>query len=183
MKEAYFRRIEQGGQSVLTFSRKGWLLFARWQGGVRRRGTRLAAQVWQGTKRESKETQRAVAILGKMVRGLPVTEAEKQFFRAQSTDLARLLPLVALQGIPLPIPFVPLLILLGKKYGVQFLPGDQSALVAAIEAEKEAQQALALVPSAEELAAMTDELEAPEAYGEEGAEAGAQPDPDQRPRQ
>ena len=49
--------------------------------------------------------------------------------RAQSMDIVRILPLVAVAGIPIPLPITPLLIMLGKKYGFDFLPKDHRGLL------------------------------------------------------
>ena len=54
---------------------------------------------------------------------------EKSFLKEQSKDLARIIPLVAISGIPIPIPITPLLIMLGKKYGFDFLPKDHRGLL------------------------------------------------------
>ncbi len=88
------------------------------------RGGKFASDVWQATKVEGEETKIALNILSKMLKGDDVTEKEKKFLKEQSKDLARILPLVAISGIPIPIPITPLLVMLGKKYGFDFLPRD-----------------------------------------------------------
>jgi hypothetical protein len=94
-----------------------------------KKGGKMATDTWEATKRESQETKIAVSILSKMVKGEEVSEKEKSFLKAQSKDLARIIPLVAISGIPIPIPLTPLLILLGKKYGFDFLPKDHRGLL------------------------------------------------------
>jgi len=92
--------------------------------GVLKKGGEMASDVWLVTKRESQETKLAVGILSKMIKGQEVSDKEKSFLKEQSKDLARIIPLVAISGIPIPIPLTPLLIVLGKKYGFDFLPKD-----------------------------------------------------------
>ena len=78
---------------------------------------------------EGEETKIAMNILSRMIKGEEVSEKEKLFLKAQSKDVARILPLVAISGIPIPIPITPLLIMLGKKYGFDFLPKDNRGLL------------------------------------------------------
>lgn len=94
-----------------------------------KRGGDFAQNVWDATKRESKETKIAVEILGRMIKGEEVTDREKEFVKRQSKDVARILPLVAISGLPIPIPITPLLIMLGKKYGFDFLPKDHRGIL------------------------------------------------------
>jgi hypothetical protein len=94
-----------------------------------KRGGDFAQDVWDVTKRESQETKIAVEILGRMLKGEEVSDKEKEFLKRQSGDLARILPLVAISGLPIPIPITPLLIVLGKKYGFDFLPKDHRGIL------------------------------------------------------
>lgn len=94
-----------------------------------KRGGDFANDVWDATKRESQETKIAVEILGKMIKGEEVSVQEKEFVKKQSVDIVRILPLVAISGLPIPIPITPLLIVLGKKYGFDFLPKDHRSLL------------------------------------------------------
>lgn len=94
-----------------------------------KRGGDFAQDVWDATKRESHETKLAVEILRRMIKGEEVTDKEKEFVKKQSGDLARILPLVAISGLPIPIPITPLLVVLGKKYGFDFLPKDHRELL------------------------------------------------------
>jgi len=80
--------------------------------------------VWDGIKRESSETKEATKILNRMLQGEDISDEEKKFLRNQSMDLLKILPLIAIQGIPVPIPITPLLIVLGKKYGFDILPNS-----------------------------------------------------------
>lgn len=94
-----------------------------------KRGGDFATEVWQVTKRESQETKIAIQILSRMIKGEIVSDNEKEFVRKQSGDLVRILPLIAIQGIPVPLPITPLLIILGKKYGFDFLPKDHRGIL------------------------------------------------------
>ena len=94
-----------------------------------KKGGKMASDTWEATKIEGEETKIAVGILAKMIKGDEVSDNEKAFLKAQSKDIARILPLVAISGIPIPIPITPLLILLGKKYGFDFLPKDNRSLL------------------------------------------------------
>jgi hypothetical protein len=94
-----------------------------------KKGGKMASDTWEATKRESQETKLAVGILSKMLKGEEVSEKEKSFLKEQSKDIVRILPLVAISGIPIPIPITPLLIMLGKKYGFDFLPKDHRGLL------------------------------------------------------
>jgi hypothetical protein len=94
-----------------------------------RKGGKMASDTWTATKVEGEETKIAVNILSRMIKGEEVSEKEKTFLRAQSMDIVRILPLVAISGIPIPLPITPLLIMLGKKYGFDFLPKDHRGLL------------------------------------------------------
>jgi hypothetical protein len=94
-----------------------------------KKGSDFASEVWIVTKRESQETKLAVEILGRLIRSEKVTDKEKEFLKKQSGDVVRILPLIAIQGIPIPIPITPLLVVLGKKYGFDFLPKDHRSLL------------------------------------------------------
>jgi hypothetical protein len=89
-----------------------------------KKGSDFADGVWEVIKRESQETKIAADIVSRMISGDDVSDKEKEFVKKQSGDLSRILPLIAIQGIPIPIPITPLLIVLGKKYGYDFLPKD-----------------------------------------------------------
>lgn len=90
------------------------------------KGSEFAHDVWNATKRESRETQEAVRILNIMIKGEAVTDKQKQFLRAQSIDLIKVIPIIAIQGIPIPVPITPFLILLGKKFGFDILPNSHT---------------------------------------------------------
>jgi len=94
-----------------------------------KKGGKMASDTWESVKIEGEETKIAVYILSKMIKGEEVSEKEKTFLRAQSMDIVRILPLVAISGIPIPLPITPLLIMLGKKYGFDFLPKDHRGLL------------------------------------------------------
>ena len=90
------------------------------------KGSEFAHDVWSATKRESRETQEAVRILNMLIKGEVVSDTQKKFLRAQSIDLVKVIPIVAISGIPIPIPITPLLILLGKKVGFDILPNSHT---------------------------------------------------------
>lgn len=96
---------------------------------VIKKGGKMASDVWTATKVEGEETKIAMEILSRLIKGEEVSDKEKKFLKAQSKDIARILPLVAISGIPIPIPITPLLIMLGKKYGFDFLPKDHRGLL------------------------------------------------------
>jgi len=103
--------------------------FSTYMNSLLKRGGQLASDVWDATKVEGEETKISVRILSRMVKGEEVSEKEKSFLKAHSMDIVRILPLVVISGIPIPIPITPLLIMLGKKYGFDFLPKDNRGLL------------------------------------------------------
>ena len=90
------------------------------------KGKEFAKSVWDATKRESRETQEAINLLAKLIKGEKITDNQKAFIKAQAVDLVKVLPLIAIQGIPLPIPITPFLIFLGKKVGFDILPNSHT---------------------------------------------------------
>jgi len=88
------------------------------------KGAAFAKEVWDSTKREAKETREAVRLLNELSKGNKLSTIELQFLKAQAVDLVKVLPLIAIQGIPLPIPITPFLILLGKRIGFDILPNS-----------------------------------------------------------
>jgi hypothetical protein len=96
------------------------------------KGKEFAKGVWDATKRESRETQEMVNLLAKLVKGDKITDTQKAFIKAQAVDLVKVLPLIAIQGIPLPIPITPFLIYLGKKVGFDILPNSHTKVDYAI---------------------------------------------------
>jgi hypothetical protein len=99
-----------------------------WLKSLKKKGGELKQSVINGVKRESAETKKAVEIIGKMVKGEPVSDKEKIFVKAQSKDLVKILPLIAIQGIPVPIPITPFLIMLGEKFGFSILPNSHKTM-------------------------------------------------------
>ena len=91
-----------------------------------KKGSEFAKDVWSGIKRESRETKEVVRLLNELVKGRDVSDTQKKFIKAQSIDLIKVLPLIAIQGIPLPIPITPFLLLLGKKVGFNILPDSHT---------------------------------------------------------
>jgi len=92
------------------------------------KGGKLTQDIIDGAKREGKETSKLVQLLNKMLSGDSITNDEKTFMKAQGKDLLKILPLVAIQGIPLPIPITPLLLVLGKKFGFNILPDSHEVM-------------------------------------------------------
>lgn len=91
-----------------------------------KKGADFARDVWDGVKRESRETKEAVRILGELIKGNEVSQTQKDFVKAQSIDLVKAVPLIAISGIPVPVPITPFLLLLGKKIGFDFLPNSHT---------------------------------------------------------
>lgn len=108
---------------------EGYEKITKYLSGILTKSNDFANDVWEATKRESKETKLAVNILSRMLSGEKVRESEKEFLKEQSKDLVRILPLVAISGLPIPIPITPFLIVLGKKYGFDILPKDHRSLL------------------------------------------------------
>ena len=92
------------------------------------KGGKLTQDIIDGAKREGKETSKLIQLLNKMLHGDSITGDEKTFMKAQGKDLLKILPLVAIQGIPLPIPITPLLLVLGKKFGFNILPDSHEVM-------------------------------------------------------
>lgn len=92
------------------------------------KSSELIKEIRKGVKRESAETKEAALVLQKMILGRPVTEKEKKFLKYQSVDILKVLPLVIIQGIPVPVPITPILIALGKKYGFNILPDSHKKI-------------------------------------------------------
>ena len=76
------------------------------------------------THREKKETIVAIVILKELILGHEVSDKRIRFLKLQSLDLIKILFLISLKFIPLPIPFTPLAIFLGKKVGINILPSS-----------------------------------------------------------
>lgn len=90
------------------------------------KGGEFAKTVWDATKREGRETKEALRILSDLVQGDDVSDKEKEFLKAQSVDLVKVLPVIAVSGIPVPVPITPFLIMLGKKVGFDLLPNSHT---------------------------------------------------------
>lgn len=86
---------------------------------------------------ESDETRRSVLIVLKFFHRGRISHGEKLFLAAHSKDLLRILPHVLLKFIPIPIPMTPLLILLGKRMGIDLIPKDNRHLLDEEEQENE----------------------------------------------
>lgn len=93
---------------------------------VVQKGGEFAKDVWNATKREGRETKEALRILSNIVKGDSVSDKEKEFLKAQSVDLVKVLPVIAISGIPVPIPITPFLVMLGKKIGFDLLPNSHT---------------------------------------------------------
>lgn len=86
---------------------------------------KTAVKVRKTAKREKKETIVAAQIIKKFILLKEVTDEEKKFLKEQSIDIARILPLVAVQAVPAPVPITPFLIALGSKIGLDLVPKEQ----------------------------------------------------------
>ena len=91
-----------------------------------KKGTQLAKEVWNVAKRETRETREALRLIGELTQGNDISDDQKAFLQAQAVDLAKIIPLIAIQGIPAPIPITPFLIILGKKVGFDILPNSHT---------------------------------------------------------
>ena len=91
-----------------------------------KKGTALAKDVWEATKRETRETKEALRLVDQLIKGNDISDEQKKFLKAQAVDLAKVLPLIAIQGIPVPVPITPFLIILGKKVGFDILPNSHT---------------------------------------------------------
>jgi LETM1-like protein len=80
------------------------------------------------TKREANETRVAAKILSKILSNsiiktdYPVTKREIKFLKDHSTDLAKLIPVLA--TLPTPIPYFQISLIL-KKFGIDLLPTEK----------------------------------------------------------
>jgi hypothetical protein len=101
-----------------------------------KKGTDFAEDFWTATKREGEETKIAILIIRKMLQNKTVTYGEKEFLKEHSIEIAKLIPLVLISGIPIPVPITPLLIALGKKYDIDILPKDNRHLLDKKEGDK-----------------------------------------------
>ena len=101
---------------------------SNWTKKMYKKGTDFTKSVWVGTKREGKETKRALQILRMMMKGEDVSDDERLFLKAQSGDLVKIIPLIAIQGVPGAVPITKLLMVLGKKYGFSVLPNSHDKI-------------------------------------------------------
>lgn len=93
------------------------------------KGKTLSKNVWNVVKVEGEETKIAYQILVKLIRSENVSDNEKLFLKKQSVDLVKVLPIIAIQGIPFTVPLTLLLIILGKQIGFDILPKDHRYLL------------------------------------------------------
>jgi hypothetical protein len=114
-EEFSFKDYDELDESVKDFLKKSL-----------EKGATFAKDVWDATKRESRETREAVRILSDLIHGKEVSDTQKKFLKAQSVDLVKVLPVIAISGIPVPIPITPFLVLLGKKIGFDILPNSHT---------------------------------------------------------
>lgn len=66
-----------------------------------KKGTDFTEGFWKATKREGQETKIALIIIRKMLRGKEVTYGEKEFLKTHSIEMAKLIPLILISGIPI----------------------------------------------------------------------------------
>ncbi len=101
--------------------------------GLKKRSKRLwkgvkttARKVKKTAKREREETIIAAQILRRYMRDKDSVSAEElAFLKDQSIDIMRILPIVAVQAFPAPVPITPFLIALGSKIGINLVPKEQ----------------------------------------------------------
>lgn len=74
------------------------------------------------TKREGKETKQAVKILNKLLKGVEITNEEKELLKHQSKDLARIVTVMGLGAVSMVIPLTLEKIL--NKYGISIMPSE-----------------------------------------------------------
>ena len=97
-----------------------------WLKKMKGKSLEFAKSVWDGAKREGRETKEVVRLIQMVLKGDKISDSQKDFIKAQSVDIVKILPLVAIQGIPVPVPITPLLIMAGKKIGFDFLPNSHT---------------------------------------------------------
>jgi hypothetical protein len=98
--------------------------FTNWAKKLYDKSLDFSKSAWKAIKFESKETKDAFNILRKMIKGEDVSDNEKIFLKSQSIDLVKIIPLIAIQGIPGAIPITALLVNVGKKYNIDILPSS-----------------------------------------------------------
>jgi len=81
--------------------------------------------VGRHANRERKETIIAARILRRYVTGKEPSKEELKFLKDQSIDIMRILPIVAAQAVPAPVPITPFLLALGKRIGIDMVPKEQ----------------------------------------------------------
>lgn len=87
--------------------------------------------IWTVAKREGSNTNKAFIILRKMMRGEKVTEQEIEFFKAQRSNILKLIPIVAIQGLPMgTVALTPILRAIEKRYKIDIFPKDNSNILA-----------------------------------------------------
>ncbi len=107
--------IEEDEHGLTNRSKKLWI-------GVKR----TARKVKKTAKREKEETIIAARILRRYMKDKDaVSEEELAFLKDQSIDIMRILPIVAVQAFPAPVPITPFLIALGSKIGINLVPKAQ----------------------------------------------------------
>jgi len=75
------------------------------------------------SKREARQTLMALDIISKkMLKGKKISPEEAKFIKAQGKNLAKIIPLIAIQGIPASVPITSFLLAYGKKYGIDLSP-------------------------------------------------------------
>ena len=83
---------------------------------------------WDATKRESQETKDAAKILFNILSGKKTSQTDRKFLIYQTTDIAKLIPLLVVKGIPVPVPITPLLVFVCKKAGFDILPNSHKKI-------------------------------------------------------
>lgn len=73
-------------------------------------------------KREGRETKQAVKILNKLLKGVEITNKEKELLKHQSKDLAKIVTVMSLGAVSMVIPLTLEKIL--NRYGISIMPTE-----------------------------------------------------------
>lgn len=105
--------------------------YAQWKKDLRRKLNikNITVDLINLTKREANETRVAAKILSKILSNsimrtkYPVTKVEVKFLQDHSTDILKLLPMLA--TLPTPIPYFQISIIL-KRFGIDLFPNEKA---------------------------------------------------------
>lgn len=90
----------------------------------------ISKQAFKFAKREGRENYLALKILNKMIKGKDVSDKEKLFFKHQARDLMKLLPIIAIQGLPGgSVAITPILYKIEDKYNISIFPKENEHIL------------------------------------------------------